>query len=115
MLFRSSISNTKRHGPISPFGLGRSSESPDIEALDVPTIRGYNRRLTRELARWIYTQIDEEGHPLYSGIRYISKHGDYECWALFDGTEVEEVSSLSVECRDNDLLHVARMFNLTVH
>lgn len=87
----------------------------DIEALDVPTIRGYNRRLTRELARWIYTQIDEEGHPLYSGIRYISKHGDYECWALFDGTEVEEVSSLSVECRDNDLLHVARMFNLTVH
>lgn len=87
----------------------------DVEALDVPTIRGYNRRLTRALARWIYTQIDENDKPLYSGIRYVSKHGDYECWAVFDGTPVEERSSLSIECHDPDLRHVARIFALTIH
>lgn len=95
--------------------LGHVLQEFDVEALDIPTIRGYNRRLTRALARWIYTRIDDDDQPLYSGIRYVSKHGDYECWAIFDGTQIEERNSLSIECRDPDLVHIARVFGLTVH
>ncbi len=87
----------------------------DLEHLDVPTVRGADRRLTRALAEWSYTRTDEQGKPLYSGIRYMSKHGDYECWAIFAGTKVELCAAESIEKCDIDLRAVANTFNLTIH
>lgn len=87
----------------------------DVTELDVPTVRGGNRLLTRDIARWFYEATDEGGVPLYSGIRYVSRHGDYECWAVFEGTPVEELERQSIEPQDLDMAHVARIFGLTVH
>jgi hypothetical protein len=87
----------------------------DLDHLDVPTVRGADRRLTRALAEWSYTRTDEQGRPLYSGIRYMSKHGNYECWAIFAGTKVELCAAESIEKCDIDLRAVANTFNLTIH
>jgi hypothetical protein len=54
---------------------------PDI---DVSALCGPQRRLTHEIARYIYEQTDKGGRPLYSGLRYLSHYNtDWECWALF--------------------------------
>lgn len=87
----------------------------NVENLDIPTIRGSDRRLTRAFADWAYTRTGADGRPLYSGIRYVSKHGDYECWAIFDGTNVEPLEAESIEKLDPDLVAVASVFNLTIH
>ncbi|QBJ96796.1 hypothetical protein ERC79_13145 [Rhodococcus sp. ABRD24] len=72
-------------------------------------------RLTRDLAQWAYTAVGEDERPNYSGIRYMSKQGEYECWAVFEGTGVQKESVRTIEWSDEDLQHVGRIFNLTVH
>lgn len=53
---------------------------------------------------------------MYSGIRYMSRHGDYECCAVFAGTPVAEASPpRAIEANDADLLKVAREFGLTIN
>lgn len=66
------------------------------EDIDPALLRGPDRRLTQEIARYIYEESDPGGASLpgqpggvvVGGIRYLSRHGDektdYECWALFD-------------------------------
>jgi hypothetical protein len=39
-----------------------------LPLLDVPTMRGSSRLLTRGLATWIYQQRDEAGEPLCGGV-----------------------------------------------
>lgn len=63
-----------------------------VSHLDVGHVRGPDRLLTRAIAAWVYAQTDEEGKPLYSGLRYLSRTGDFECWAIFVGTTVLEVA-----------------------
>ncbi len=56
-----------------------------IEDIDVGTLLGPERQLTQRAARHIYERFDRKGHPLFHGIRYISRHGpNWECWAVFD-------------------------------
>lgn len=86
-----------------------------IDAIDVDDIRGKNRLLTREVAKRIYTSVDGTGSPRFSGIRYMSRIADYECWAIFDGTEVMVAASRSIEHTDRALLDVARRYGLTIH
>jgi hypothetical protein len=50
-----------------------------LENLDVPAVRGPSRLLTRAIASWLYSRTDEHGRPLYAGIRYVSRLGDFEC------------------------------------
>lgn len=45
----------------------------------------------------------------------MSKHGEYECWAIFDGTEVELTNSEAIETTDSDMRAVADVFKLTIH
>jgi len=40
-----------------------------VNSLDIATVRGPSRLLTRSLASWLYAQTDVHGRPLYSGIR----------------------------------------------
>lgn len=86
-----------------------------IEHLDVARVRGANRLVTRAIALHAYVAMDEDGELLYSGIRYMSKVGDFECWAIFGGTEVAEGRRLTVEKNDPHLARVAQQFDLTIH
>ncbi len=52
--------------------------------LDVPTVRGGDRRVTRLISKWAYHQIDSEGNATFAGIRYVSRlNSEWECWAAF--------------------------------
>jgi len=83
---------------------------------DVGHVRGADRLLTRAIAAWVYSQTDEEGAPLYSGLRYLSRTGDFECWAIFDGTTVLEVAPAGeLTLRDEALQRVAGAYGLTLH
>ena len=86
-----------------------------VPELDVAAIRGNNRLLSRDIAKWVYQAEDDDGKPKYSGIRYVSRHGDYECWAIFDGTDVGECSHRPIEKNDTDMKAIAQLFRITVH
>jgi hypothetical protein len=85
-----------------------------LENLDIPAVRGPGRLLTRAIASWIYSQTDEHGHALYAGIRYVSRLGDFECWAIFDGTPVELRSAMEVEPSDPALTQVLELFGISI-
>lgn len=83
--------------------------------LDVADVRGGNRLLTRRLALWAYTRTDDSGQYAYSGIRYLSRHGDHECWAIFDSTPIEVRRQTPITLDDTDLDHVAQLWGLRPH
>jgi hypothetical protein len=85
-----------------------------IENLDVAHIRGPSRRLTRSLAAWLYSRTDAQGNPLYAGIRYMSRLGEFECWAIFDGTTVELRTSSSLDPLDDRLSSVLELFGMSI-
>ena len=85
-----------------------------LENLDVAAVRGPNRLLTRAIASWLYSLTDEHGRPLYAGIRYVSRLGDFECWAIFDGTPVELRSSVPVDPTDPALRNVIELFGIAI-
>lgn len=86
-----------------------------VDLLDVPTVRGHSRLLTRALAGWIYRQKDDAGEPLYGGIRYMSRHAsDYECWVLFDGSTVELIDEQPITIGNPDLVAMCRRFGIAL-
>lgn len=83
--------------------------------LDIADIRNSDRRLSRAIALEAYNAVDDEGLPLYSGIRYASRvSDDWECWAIFDGTDAYVTSQRSIEQNDPDLTAVADMWGLRI-
>lgn len=84
-----------------------------INNIDVSVVRGPRRLVTRLFATWAYLEADPAtGDPRYSGIRYLSKFGDHECWALFDATAFDATGTEAIAldddfrggCGDLDLL-----------
>jgi RES domain len=66
--------------------------------LDVPTVRGGDRRVTRWIGKWAFEQRDDDGSPLFAGIRYLSRlNTDWECWAVFHDVEIKEISREPIE------------------
>lgn len=87
-----------------------------IKDLDVSIIRGGNRHITRYISQWAHSQIDEQGQPLYAGIRYLSRlNTKWECWAAFGRTDIHELTRHSIFKTDEELLRAARRFGLQVH
>ncbi|MGC5629553.1 RES family NAD+ phosphorylase [Georgenia sp. Z1344] len=87
-----------------------------VEHLDVGHVRGADRLLTRAIASWAYAQADDDGDPLYSGLRYMSRTGDFECWAIFDGTPVVDAAPAGeIALDDPALARVASAFRLTMN
>lgn len=86
-----------------------------ISNLDVSHVRGPDRLLTRSIAALAYVTLDDNGDPAFSGIRYMSRLGNHECWAIFDGTAVQLEDRIAVGKNDDALLRVARDFGLTIH
>jgi hypothetical protein len=85
-----------------------------IHHLDVAAVRGPDRALTRAIATWAYTATNEDGEPTYSGLRYKSRLGNHECWAVFDGTELHLSNRRPIELTDPDLIAVADQFGLRI-
>lgn len=84
-----------------------------IAQLDVSDVRSGNRRLTRAIAKYAFDAEDQDG-PLYSGVRFMSRLGDYECWALFYGTPVTVVAEHTIAVDNSALSEVAATFGLRV-
>jgi hypothetical protein len=87
----------------------------DVRALDVSLVRGSNRLLTRSIAKWVYTRVDEEGVPLFGGIRYLSRFQSHECWAVFNGSIIGTVRTEPILLSDTELTNVSREFGITLH
>lgn len=94
---------------------------PDASAQDVDLslVMGSSRKMTQHIARYIYEQTDEDGVPLFAGIRYISRlDQDWECWAIF-ADRIRDVPGMpgipeTIFPDDPDLLEVASIFRLTI-
>lgn len=96
-----------------------SSMAPQLDALgvsvlDVAALRGPNRAVTRAVSTWIYAATDSNGAPKYSGVRYISRLGNHECWAVFDGTELQVRKREGLELSNSALQKVAGSFGLRI-
>lgn len=86
-----------------------------IERLDSSNVRGPNRLLTRAIASWAYTRVDENDEAVYSGIRYSSRFESHECWAVFEGVQLGAVATSPISRHDRDVESVARAFGLIIH
>jgi hypothetical protein len=83
--------------------------------LDVPTVRGGDRRITRWIGKWAFELRDEDGAPIFAGIRYLSRlNTDWECWAVFHDVDIVEISRQPIELGNPSLAAIAREFDLTV-
>jgi hypothetical protein len=84
--------------------------------LDVPVVRGHDRRITRYISQWTYEQVDEDECPMYAGIRYLSRlNSDWELWAVFDNVAIEEMTRRAILPNDEALKRVAKTYGLTVY
>lgn len=84
-----------------------------VTVLDVAQVRGPNRLITRAIATWAFGVLNDDGFR-YAGIRYMSRLGDHECWAVFQGIEVPERSRATITTSDPDLTAVADQFGLRI-
>jgi hypothetical protein len=83
--------------------------------LDVPTVRGGDRRITRWIGRWAYEQRDADDRLKYGGIRYLSRlSSEWECWALFEDVALEEQERRPITRDDGALTSIAELYGLTV-
>lgn len=86
-----------------------------VQNLDVATLRGPNRFVTRAVATFAYIETNADGSLAYSGLRYGSRLGDWECWAIFEGTHVVRSTTSAIGKTEPALEQVARAFDLTIH
>lgn len=86
-----------------------------VDLVDVGIVRGRNRLITRAIAQWVFDATDDAGDYLYSGIRYMSRLGAWECWAVFDGVLMYEQSRRTIDVEDPELIAVADQFDLRVY
>ena len=84
--------------------------------LDVPTVRGADRRITRWIGQWAYDQTTDDGMPRFAGVRYLSRlSSDWECWAVFDDVPIAEMNRRPILPSDEAFLRVAKRYDLTPH
>jgi len=81
--------------------------------LDVATVRGGDRRITRWIGQWAYERSDDDGNPVYAGVRYLSRlNTRWECWAIFDDVPIDEINRRPILRADEDFVRVARSYGL---
>lgn len=85
------------------------------EDLEVPTVRGADRRITRWIAKWAFEQRDADGAPVFAGIRYLSRlNTNWECWAVFHDIEIKEITREPIERQNEALKSIAHHFDLHI-
>jgi hypothetical protein len=88
----------------------------NVTHLDVATMRGADRRVTRQVSQWIHDQTGTDGKPTYAGIRYLSRMDTtWECWAVFDRTEIVEIERHTITSRLSALEAVGKRWNIVIH
>ena len=88
----------------------------ELDDLDVATIRGADRRITRWIAKWAQEAWDENGERIFAGIRYLSRlDTEWECWAVFDDVGLLETEREPITRQHPALRSIARAYKLTVH
>lgn len=90
-------------------------EALGIHNLDVSVVRGPNRFVTRAIAEWAYVAVDDDSYPKYSGLRYESRLGPHECWAIFSGVQLTDTKFEAIPRTNPHISSVARSFGLTIH
>lgn len=84
--------------------------------LDIAAVRGGDRRLTRWISHWAWSQVDPSGRPRYAGIRYLSRlNSEWECWAVFDHVRLHEIQRRPILRSMPELRATATHFGLVVH
>jgi hypothetical protein len=87
-----------------------------IPDLDVATVRGADRRITRWIGQWAYDARNDDGTPRFAGVRYLSRLStDWECWAIFDDAPIVELNRRPVLRTDPSLQAVADIYGLVPH
>lgn len=87
-----------------------------LRDIDVGVVRGGDRRLTRAISRWAWSQATETGGRRYAGIRYLSRLGDeWECWAVFEGVPLTIEQQRPIRGDMDELREVANHYAITVH
>lgn len=87
-----------------------------VPDMDLSTLVSRERGFTQAIARYVYEQATDDGHPMFAGIRYVSRLSSaWECWAVFD-TRLRGDKGLPETVHPNDpgLLEAARVFRLTI-
>jgi hypothetical protein len=91
-----------------------------VRELDVPEVRGRDRRVTQLISEWAYqctVEIDAEtsGTP-FAGIRYTSRvSSDWECWAIYENTPIEVTKAQPIPATMPALRNVCDLFKINVH
>ncbi len=87
-----------------------------VSDVDMSAVSGSLRQFTQECSRYIFDQTDDQGAPLYAGIRYVSRlNPNWECWAIFDSRfRHQPYPAESVYPNDPGLVEAARLFNLSI-
>lgn len=87
-----------------------------IANLDVSVVRSERRLLTRLIATWAYRAADPEtSYAMYCGIRYVSKIGNHECWAIFEGTELSPLGTEPIHGNDPAYRQAGTELGLHLH
>ncbi|MDX6438714.1 MAG: hypothetical protein QOF45_1297 [Gaiellaceae bacterium] len=83
--------------------------------LDVATVRSGDRRITRWISFWAYSQLNVDGAPRYAGIRYLSRlNSDWECWAVFDHVPTTELERRAIPETMPEMKEIAKVFKLRI-
>jgi len=83
--------------------------------VDISTVTGPHRRLTRALASIMYLE-GWPATPAYGGIRYVSRlNRAWECWALFtDRADARPQQVIAITANDPALHDAARILQLDI-
>lgn len=87
-----------------------------VAHLDVPVVRGEDRRVTRLISQWAWAARADDGAPAYGGIRYLSKlDTEFELWAVFDDVESRLVEQHQPSPKEQALRRILDRFGLVLH
>lgn len=86
----------------------------NVSALTPEHIQGPDRRVTRQISAWAITQRNEAQEQLIQGIAYRSAFASRQCWAIFSGTDFDEVESQPIWPETEGLRTVAAEYGLTI-
>ena len=91
---------------LAALGLGR---------ITVAKLVGRRRLITRLISSYVHSLEDEQGRPLFAGIRYESQYGaNLECWAVYEHFIVTEIDRRIIDQADPALQQTAKLLGLEI-
>ncbi|MFE3263685.1 RES family NAD+ phosphorylase [Streptomyces sp. NPDC059215] len=85
-----------------------------VDELSHEHMKGADRRITRRIAAWASDQKTTEGIQPIQGIAYQSRFAARQCWAIFEGAQLQEAETQPIWAETEGLESVAAEYGLTV-